>query len=72
MARDVNVRMLAERLCLCLMYRIDPPHRLWTLDNLVAGGEVNRIVVERKVKESARLALKRMLNQSGQPALQPI
>ena len=50
MARDVNVRMLGERLCLCvMMYRINPPHLLWTLYNLAAGGEVNRVVVEREV-----------------------
>ncbi len=69
----MNVRMLGERLCLfVMMYRINPPHLLWTLDNLAAGDEVNRIVVEREVKDPARLALLRMLNQSGQPALQPI
>ena len=71
-ARDVNVRMLGERLCQCvMMYRINPPHLLWTLDNLAAGGEVNRIVVEREVKDSARLALQRMLHHSGHPALHP-
>ena len=65
--------MLGERLCLCvMMYRINPPHLLWTLDNLATGGKVNRIVVPREVKNSARLTLQRMLNQSGQSALQPI
>lgn len=70
---DVNVRMLGERLCLCvMMYRINPPHLLWTLDILAARREVNRIVVEREVKDSARLAPQRRLDQSHQSALQPI
>ena len=73
MVGDVNVRMLGERLCLCvMMYRINPRHLLWTLDSLAAGGEVNGIVVEREVKDWARLAPQRMLDQSHQPALQPI
>lgn len=65
--------MLGERLCLCvMMYRINPPHLLEAMNNLGTGGKVNRIVVPREVKNSARLALQRMLNQSGQLALQPI
>ena len=48
--------------CLCAtMYRIDPPHLLWVLDNLVEGHVVNRIVVPPDVKRDAKLALDRML-----------
>jgi quinolinate synthase len=48
--------------CLCTtMYRIDPPHLLWTLDNLLAGHVVNRITVPPDVKRDAKLALDRML-----------
>jgi quinolinate synthase len=48
--------------CLCAtMYRIDPPHLLWTLDNLVEGVVVNRIVVDPATKRDAKLALDRML-----------
>jgi len=72
-ARGVNVQMLGERLCLCvMMYRINPPHLLWTLDNLAAGRVVNRITVRREVKGPARLALERMLSQSGPRAPQAV
>ncbi len=72
-ARGVNVQMLGECLCLCvMMYRINPPHLLWTLDNLAAGRIVNRIVVRREVKGPAQLALQRMLSQSGQAAPRPV
>jgi quinolinate synthase len=55
-----------------MMYRINPPHLLWTLDNLAAGRIVNRIVVRREVKGPAQLALQRMLSQSGQAAPRPV
>ncbi len=48
--------------CLCAtMYRIDPPHLLWTLENLAEGRVVNRIAVDPITKRDARLALDRML-----------
>ena len=56
------VQSLSECQCLCTtMYRIDPPHLLWVLDNLAAGRVVNRIVVDEATKRDARLALDRML-----------
>jgi quinolinate synthase len=59
---DRHIRSLAGVQCLCsTMYRIDLPHLCWTLDNLVAGRVVNRIVVEEQTKRWARLALERML-----------
>ncbi len=48
--------------CLCsTMYRIDPPHLLWALENLVHGKIVNEIVVDDRTAAEARTALDRML-----------
>ena len=52
--------------CLCsTMFRIDPQHLLWSLENLVEGRVVNRISVEPDVAASARIALNRMLEIAG-------
>ncbi len=60
--RGVRVRMLSDCQCLCTtMYRIDPPHLLWTLDRLVDGDVVNRITVHEEAARHARTALDRML-----------
>lgn len=60
--RDVTVRMLSDCQCLCTtMVRIDMPHLLWVLDNLVQGNVVNPIRVEPQVKRWATIALERML-----------
>jgi len=80
-ARGVHVRILSDCQCLCTtMYRIDPPHLLWVLDNLAGrfdgrgGGKegrprvVNRIEVPASVREAALLALDRMLALSPRPA----
>ena len=65
--RGVNVRLLGDCLCLCaMMYRINPQHLLWTLDNLAHRKVVNRIQVPPEVKHHARLALERMLSHTGQ------
>lgn len=48
--------------CLCsTMFRIDPPHLLWALENLEQGRVVNQISVPPDVASDARLALERML-----------
>ncbi len=48
--------------CLCsTMFRIDPQHLLWSLENLVAGRIENQITVPADVAADARLALQRML-----------
>jgi quinolinate synthase len=61
-SRDVTVEMLSECQCLCTtMYRIDPAHLLWVLDNLAQGTVVNRIEVNARAQELATLALDRML-----------
>jgi quinolinate synthase len=66
---DKDVRSLASIQCLCTtMYRISPQHLLWCLDEIAAGRDVNRIVVDSKTKEWASVALQRMLdNVSSEP-----
>jgi len=59
---DRRIRSLSPVECLCsTMYRIDPPHLLWALDNLAAGRVVNQIVVEAATAVQAKKALDRML-----------
>lgn len=70
--RGVNVRSLGERLCLCvMMFRINPQHLLWVLDNLARGEVVNRIHVHPTVREPAKRALERMLTHTGQAPAAP-
>jgi quinolinate synthase len=48
--------------CLCsTMFRIDAPHLLWSLENLVEGRIVNQISVAPDVAANAGIALNRML-----------
>ena len=66
--RGVSVRILSECQCLCTtMYRIDPPHLLWTLDHLAAGEVVNQVAVDPRTKQWSRVALDRMLKITGKP-----
>ena len=44
------------------MFRIDPPHLLWTLEALVDGRVVNEIRVPEAMAKDARTALDRMLS----------
>ena len=56
------VRSLAGIQCLCTtMYRIDPPHLLWCLDQLAAETPVNVITVPEPTRSNALTALNRML-----------
>jgi len=60
------VHYMAPVVCMCsTMYRIDPQHLLWVLENLVAGSVVNQIKVAPQDAEQARLALEQMLVVSG-------
>jgi quinolinate synthase len=43
------------------MYRIDPEHLCWALENLREGSVVNRISVPEETARWARVALQRML-----------
>src|SRR6476660_1912447 len=48
--------------CLCsTMFRIDPQHLPWALENLVEGRVVNQIQADAAVAANARIALNRML-----------
>lgn len=59
---DKRIRSVSPVECLCsTMYRIDPAHLLWTLDNLAAGRVVNQISVDEDTAQQARKALDRML-----------
>ena len=70
--RGVSVRILSECQCLCTtMYRIDPPHLLWTLDNLAAGTVVNPIKVDAETKKWSLVALDRMLRITGTASSPP-
>lgn len=52
--------------CLCsTMFRIDPQHLLWSLENLLDGKVVNQITVDPDVAANARIALNRMLQIAG-------
>ncbi len=56
------VHYMAPIVCMCsTMYRIDPQHLLWILENLVKGNVVNQIKVLPEIADQARLALERML-----------
>jgi quinolinate synthase len=61
--RGVSVRILSECQCLCTtMYRIDPQHLLWVLDNLAEGRIVNQIKVHPQARKWSLEALQRMLD----------
>lgn len=57
-----EVHFLSPTVCMCsTMFRTDPQHLLWVLENLVAGQVVNRIRVPEAVARYAKLALNNML-----------
>ena len=59
---DKTVVFLDKAVCFCsTMNRIDLPHLVWTLEQLVEGRVVNQISVEPRTAEHARAALDRML-----------
>ena len=59
---DKNVMFLDRTVCYCsTMNRIDMPHLVWALEELVAGRVPNQIVVDPDVAAHARVALDRML-----------
>ncbi len=60
---DKEVMSLSGISCLCAtMYRIDPPHLLWALENLESGTIVNQISVSAETAKWAKVALDRMLS----------
>jgi quinolinate synthase len=63
---DKTVVFLDRDVCFCsTMNRIDLPHLVWALENLVEGRVVNRITVDEDTARWARVALDRMLALPG-------
>ncbi len=59
---DKHIRSVSPVECKCsTMYRINPGHLLWCLDNLATGKVVNQITVDQATADLAKIALGRML-----------
>ena len=59
---DKQIMFLDRTVCYCsTMNRIDLPHLVWALEELVAGRVVNQIVVDPDTAHYARVALDQML-----------
>ena len=60
--KGVQVQFMSPVVCMCsTMFRTDPQHLAWTLENLAQDQVVNQIRVPVEVADPARLALERML-----------
>ena len=60
---DKRITFLDKTVCYCsTMNRIDLPHFVWALENLVAGTVVNQIEVDPETEKWALVALQRMLD----------
>jgi quinolinate synthase len=60
---DKNIVFLDRTVCYCsTMNRIDLPHFVWAMENLVAGNVVNQIQVDPETEKWAQVALQRMLD----------
>ena len=67
---DKTVVFLDKTVCFCAtMNRIDLPHLVWAMENLVDGRVVNRIEVDPDTAHWARVALDRMLALPGPEAV---
>ncbi len=63
---DKNIMFLDRNVCYCsTMNRIDLPHLVWALEQLVEGNVVNRITVDEQTTAEALVALERMLSLPG-------
>ncbi|HWJ68301.1 MAG TPA: quinolinate synthase NadA [Nocardioides sp.] len=63
---DKNIMFLDRNVCYCsTMNRIDLPHLVWALENLVEGRVVNQIEVDPRTEADALVALQRMLDLPG-------
>jgi quinolinate synthase len=61
--RGVEVHFMSPTVCMCsTMFRTDPQHLAWILENLVDGHIINRIVVPDEDAQPAKLSLDRMLS----------
>jgi quinolinate synthase len=64
---DKHIAFLDRTVCFCsTMNRIDLPHFVWALENLVSGNVVNRITVDPETERHAKVALQRMLDLPGE------
>ena len=60
--KGISVHFMSPMVCMCsTMFRIDPQHFAWTLENLSEGNVVNVIKVPEPDASQARTALERML-----------
>ncbi len=58
-----NVHFMSPTICMCsTMFRTDPQHLAWVLENLANGHVVNQIKVNEEDARLARLALENMLS----------
>jgi quinolinate synthase len=65
---EQEIVFLEKHVCYCAtMNRIDLPHLVWALENLVQGHVVNQISVDDDTARHARAALQRMLDLPGVP-----
>jgi quinolinate synthase len=61
-AQGKNVHFMSPTLCMCsTMFRTDPQHLAWVLENLAAGHVINQISVPVEEAKLARRALDNML-----------
>lgn len=64
--KGVTVQFMSPVICMCsTMFRTDPQHLAWTLENLVEGHVVNQIKVPAEIADPARAALELMLEVSA-------
>jgi quinolinate synthase len=64
---EQEIAFLEQHVCYCsTMNRIDLPHLVWALENLVAGHVVNQVVVDPDTEHHAKVALQRMLDLPGE------
>lgn len=60
--QNKKIKSLSPVECLCsTMYRINPAHLLWVIDNLAEGKVVNQVTVKKEIADLAKIALDRML-----------
>ena len=61
-SKNITVQFMSPTVCMCsTMFRTDPQHLAWVLDNLVVGNVVNQIRVSAEIAKPARAALDLML-----------
>jgi quinolinate synthase len=61
-AKNITVQFMSSTVCMCsTMFRTDPQHLAWVLENLAVGNVVNQIRVPAEIAKPARAALDLML-----------